>query len=114
MDRRERNKQAVDVLTIEDDMDKFIQKDAIGDAELNRKIAVIRKHVRQRNEAAMTKAELFLDNWAFHHGGITKENMREALSSLARYAASIAKRAKTNREAQEEALDPDGMQDFIF
>jgi hypothetical protein len=56
--------------------------------------------------------ELFLDNWAFQHGGITKDNFSEAIAALTRYAAHIQRRAEKNRAAQEDSVDPEGMQDF--
>lgn len=110
--RTANNKKVVDALTIEDDMNRFIREDAMGDAELNRKIHVMFKQIRQRNAEVSTRMELFLDNWAFQHGGLTKDNYRDACRALVRYAASVRKRATRNREAQENSVDPDGMQDF--
>ena len=60
---------------------------------------------------AETNLEIYLDDWAFHHGTtITKENIGEAVADLVDRVAK-QKLAKQRLEA-EEPDDDDGMKDF--
>ena len=110
--RTTNNKKELDQLSIEDDMNKFIREEFAGNHEANRLVHVMFKQIRQRNAEVRTKLELFLDAWAFQHGGITKANYKDAARAVVKYAENVKKRANKNREAQEEAVDPDGMRDF--
>lgn len=99
--RTTNNMKIIDELAIEDDMNKFIREDAVQTHETNRLVHVLFKHIRQRNTEIRTNLELFLDNWAFQHGGITKANFRECVRAVVRYGVSVAARANAKMEAAE-------------
>jgi hypothetical protein len=74
------------------------------------KIAVRRmKEDRQKCQAAI---EMYLDDWAFHNGPITKENIAEAMSDCVDRIRQGAQAAQ--RVAEDRAGDYDGMKDFPF
>lgn len=114
------NKKVVDALTIEDDMDKFIRQDGLHTHELNRRVHVMFRQVRQQNEHIRTNMELFLDKWCQHHGpivtqadvdaakkaGVPKgklpvENFTAALNAVVRYGRHIAKITAAKEDAAE-------------
>jgi hypothetical protein len=114
------NNKVVDALTIEDDIDNFIRKDALQKHETNRLVHVMFKQVRQKNNHVLTNMELFLDKWCQHHGpivtradveaakkaGVLKgklpvENFTAALNAVVRYGRHIAKIATAKQEAAE-------------
>jgi hypothetical protein len=57
--------------------------------------------IRRRNSEIRTKTELFLDNWAFHHGGITKSNFKEAVRAWVKYATRIIEQMNRKRDEAE-------------
>ena len=78
--RTANNKKVIDSLTIEDDMDKFIRQDTVQTHEVNRKVHVMFKQLRQQNRAILTQMELFLDKWCQHHGPIvTHDDVTQAM-----------------------------------
>lgn len=97
-DRTKNNKKVVDVIAVERDMDKWIQEDALNTHEANRLVHVMFRQIRQKNTEVRTKIELFLDQWAFHHGGITKDNFNDAIRAAVKYGVGIATRANQRRE----------------
>lgn len=118
--RTANNKKVVDALTIEDDMDKFIRKDALDKHETNRLVHVMFKQVRQQNNRIKTNMELFFDKWCQHHGPIvTKadvedakkagtpkdklpvENFSVAIRAAVRYGTHIAKLLQAKQDAAE-------------
>jgi hypothetical protein len=94
------NKKIIDALAIEDDMDKFIKEDALNTNEANRLVHVMFKQIRQKNSQVRTNMELFLDQWAFHHGGLTKANFKEAIMATVKYGVRIA---QANAQREDEA-----------
>lgn len=94
-------KKVFDVISTEDAMDKFIREDAAENHETNRLVHVMFKQVRQQNEHIRTQSELFLDNWAFQHGGITKDNFREVIRAYIKFARHILQLVNAKREQAE-------------
>jgi hypothetical protein len=89
---------------------KHIEQRTLGKIEAARllKIAVRRmKEDRQRCEAAI---EMYLDDWVFHNGPITNENIAEAMADC---VDRIRQRAQAAHQvAEERAEDYGGMRDF--
>jgi len=100
-ERQENSKRVFDVLSVEDAMDKFIREDATENHETNRLVHVMFKQIRQRNAEIRTKSELFLDQWAFHHGGITKDNFKDAVRAWVKFASRILVTMNRKREDAE-------------
>ena len=83
MDRRENNKQALDSIRDNDGNKEHIFARLLRRFGLKRQIAVALKHDRQEREKAQANIEIYLDDWAFHRGGITTANVKEALVDCA-------------------------------
>jgi len=108
--RQQRNRAALASLDDGDVNKKHFQQRTFAKAEATRlvKIAVRRmKEDRQRCEAAI---EMYLDDWAFHNGPITNENIAEAMADC---VDRIRQRAQAAQQVAEERAD-DGMKDFPF
>jgi hypothetical protein len=110
--RQERNKAALAQLDDGDANKKHIEQRTLSKIETARlvKVAVRQmKEDRQRCEAAI---EMYLDDWAFHNGPITKENVMEAMRDCVDRISQRAQAAQ--RVAEHQAEDHDGMKDFPF
>ena len=110
--RQERNKAALAQLDDGDANKKHIEQRTLSKIEAARlvKVAVRQmKEDRQRCEAAI---EMYLDDWAFHNGPITKENVMEAMRDCVDRIIQRAQAAQ--RVAEHQAEDHDGMKDFPF
>jgi hypothetical protein len=110
--RQERNKAALAQLDDGDANKKHIEQRTLSKIEAARlvKVAVRQmKEDRQRCEAAI---EMYLDDWAFHNGPITKENVMEAMRDCVDRISQRAQAAQ--RVAEHQAEDHDGMKDFPF
>jgi hypothetical protein len=65
-------------------------------------VGTLLKRARQDEQKALTNAELYLDDWAFHHGGpITKGNVKEAVADCVDRATSLH-RAKQHAAEEKE------------
>ena len=110
--RQERNTSALAQLDDGDANKKHIEQRTHSKIEAARlvKVAVRQmKEDRQRCEAAI---EMYLDDWAFHNGPITKENVMEAMRDCVDRISQRAQAAQ--RVAEHQAEDHDGMKDFPF
>lgn len=110
--RQQRNRAALSRLDDDDANKKHIEQRTLTKIEVARlvKVAVRRiKEDRQKREAAI---EMYLDDWAFHNGPITKENIAEAMSDCVDRIRQRAQAAQ--RVVEDRAGDYDGMRDFPF
>lgn len=99
MDRRENNKQALDSITNDDGNKQHIFARMLRRFNLKRKLAVMLKHDRQEREKAQANIEIYLDDWAFHRGGITTSNVKEAMADC------VDRIVKLHRVKQHQAED---------
>jgi len=108
--RQQRNRAALASLDDGGANKKHIEQRTLGKIEAARllKLAVRRmKEDRQRCEAAI---EMYLDDWMFHNGPLTKENLAEAMADC---VDRIRQRAQAAHQvAEERAEDYGGMKDF--
>lgn len=70
--------------------------------EANKLIAMALKRIRQDRQHAETNAELYLDDWAFHNGGITKENLPQATMDCIDRVLTLHQAKEAKREFNEE------------
>jgi hypothetical protein len=79
--------------------------------ENNKLVALALKRIRQDRQRAETNAELYLDDWAFHHGGITKENLPQAAMDCIDRALTLHRAKQQQREFNEERELTGGLMD---
>ncbi|HKV79753.1 MAG TPA: hypothetical protein VJP02_16505 [Candidatus Sulfotelmatobacter sp.] len=100
MDRRENNKQALDSIRDNDGNKQHIFARLLRRFNLKRKLAVMLKHDRQERDKAQANIEIYLDDWAFHRGGLTKNNVKEALADC---VDRVVKLHQTKQQRTEDA-----------
>lgn len=102
MDRRERNKQILDSIGNNDGNKEHIFNRTLRRFNLKHKLAMLLKYARQDREKARTNIEIYLDDWAYHHGGITQANVREAMADCVDRTITLHQKKQQQREAAEE------------
>jgi hypothetical protein len=78
--------------------------------EATRLTGVALRRIKEDKQRAQAAIELYLDDWIFHNGPITKENFAQAMSDCIdriKQRANAAQRVAENRAE-------DGMKDFPF
>jgi hypothetical protein len=99
-DQIENNKKILASLRNDDANRDHIWKRCWKRVQAIRMVTVMRKRNREDEQKALTNAELYLDDWAFHRGGITKANMQEALADC---IDRVLKQHQAKRQRQEQA-----------
>jgi hypothetical protein len=102
MDKRERNVNILDGVGSESANQRHIFSRLKARFENNKLIALALKRIRQDRQHAETNAELYLDDWAFHHGGITKRNLPIAVIDTIDRVLTLHRAKQQQREFNEE------------
>jgi hypothetical protein len=81
---------------VEKDMRRQIEARTAKRHEAARLAQVMVRQIHGDRAEIQKNLELYLDNWAFQHGGLTKENISQAVADCVAYAAEIAERKAQN------------------
>jgi histidinol dehydrogenase len=82
MDKRENNKKILASLRDDDANRDHIFKRCWDRIQAMRQVTTVLKRSREDEQKALTNIELYLDDWAFHRGPITKDNVKEAMTDV--------------------------------
>jgi hypothetical protein len=109
--RTERNLEALASLRNSDANSKHIEKRILKRHEANRLVHVMLRNIRSDKQTAMTTIELYLDDWVFNNGPITRENYAEAIADC---VDRVVKQAEARQRLREEAefKELQGMEDY--
>jgi hypothetical protein len=112
-ERQQRNRTILDGVGSESANQKHIFARIKQRFERNRLIALALKRIRQDEQHAQTNAELYADDWAYEHGGITEGNKLIFAADCIDRVAQLAEGKRMARErAAERELDGGLMSDF--
>jgi hypothetical protein len=109
--RTERNLQALASLGDSDANSKQIKERILKRHEAKRLVNVMLRNIRSDKQKAETNFELYLDDWVFHNGPLTKENFVDVVAD---YIDRVVRRAAAAQRLKEEAefRDMQGMEDY--
>jgi hypothetical protein len=109
--RTERNLQVLASLGDSDANSKQIKERILKRHEANRLVHVMLRNIKSDRQTAMTTIELYLDDWVFHNGPITKENCGDAVADC---VDRVVKQAEATQRLKEEAefREMQGMEDY--
>jgi hypothetical protein len=109
--RTERNLQALASLGDSDANSKQIKERILKRHEAKRLVNVMLRNIRSDKQKAETNFELYLDDWVFHNGPITKENFADVVAD---YIDRVVRRAAAAQRLKEEAdfREMQGMEDY--
>jgi hypothetical protein len=62
---------------------------------------IMLKRIRKDEQTALTNAELYLDDWGFHRGGITKANIKEAMTDCVDRVIKVHQAKQQHKEDAE-------------
>ena len=108
-DKRQTNLDALAPLSNMDANTKHIFSRVKKRFEAMRLIGIFLKRERADKQKAESNLELYLDDWVFHHGPITKENAAEVVADC---LDRVRQQQRTVQALSDDAIDPDGMMDF--
>ena len=111
MDKRERNKTIVAGIGNESENQRHIFSRLLQRFKRNRAVAVAMKQIRQDKQKALSNIEMYLDDWAYHHGGLTQANVHQAMSDCVDRMLTLHQAKQQQREAQEERALSGGLGD---
>jgi hypothetical protein len=110
--RQERNKAALAQLDDGDANKKHIEQRTLSKIEAARLVRVAVRRMKEDRQRCEVAIEMYLDDWAFHNGPVTNENVMEAMRDCVDRISQRAQAAQ--RVAEHQAEDHDGMKDFPF
>lgn len=110
--RQQRNAVALSRLDDGDANKKHIEQRTQAKAEAARLLKIAMRRIKEDRQKSLAAIEMYLDDWVFHNGPITKENVAEAMSDCVDRVRQ--RRQAAQRIAEHQADDYDGMKDFPF
>jgi hypothetical protein len=110
--KQQHNKAALARLDDSDANKKHIEQRSFAKSEATRLVGIAVRRIKENRQKCEAAIEMYLDDWAFHNGPITRENLAEAMSDCVDRIRQRAQAAQ--RVAEDRAEDHDGMKDFPF
>jgi hypothetical protein len=110
--KQQRNRTALTQLDDGGANKKHIERRTQAKIETARLVKIAVRRMKEDRQKCQAAIEMYLDDWAFHNGPITKENIAEAMSDCVDRIRQRAQAAQ--RIAEDRAGDYDGMKDFPF
>lgn len=111
MDKRERNKTILAGIGNESENQRHIFSRLLQRFKRNRAVALALKQIRQDKQKALSNIEMYLDDWAYHHGGLTQANVHQAMSDCVDRMLALHQAKQQQREAQKERALSGGLGD---
>ena len=90
---------------------EHIEQRTLAKVEAARLVKIAARRMKEDRQKCEAAIEMYLDDWVFHNGPITKENVVEAMVDC---VDRIKQRTQAVQSAREHAVDDDGMKDFPF
>ncbi len=108
--RQQRNRTALAPLGDGDANSRHVASRKAAGYEAARLTRIALRRMKEDRERGLAQIELYLDDWVFHNGPITKENQAEAMADC---VDRIRQRAQAAQQvAEDRAEDYGGMKDF--
>jgi transcription termination factor NusB len=99
----ERNKQLLSGMGDSNANSKHIAQTFLKRVEASRLFRILFRRVKEANQKAQTNIELYLDDWSFQHGGITEENLPQAMVDCVDRVTTLHQQRQQALEEQAEA-----------
>lgn len=109
--KQQRNQTALATLDDGSANKEHIEQRTLAKVEAARLVKIAARRMKEDRQKCEAAIEMYLDDWVFHNGPITKENIVEAMVDC---VDRIKQRTQAVQSAREHAVDDDGMKDFPF
>ena len=110
--RQQHNQTALATLDDGSANKEHIEQRTLAKLEAARLVKVAARRMKEDRQKCEAAIEMYLDDWVFHNGPITKENVVEAMVDC---VDRIKQRTQAvQRFAEHQAEGHDGMKDFPF
>jgi hypothetical protein len=110
--KQNRNKAALAQLDDSDANKQHIEQRTLEKVEAARLVRIALRRIKEDHQRSQAAIEMYLDDWVFHNGPITRANVEEAMRDCVDRIAQRAQAAQ--RVSEDQAEDHDGMEEFPF